>query len=158
MITNKPHELTAIEIACGVTLDDIARELPRGVSLDGWQTFHVPADLSPALASAVARCALGAPVEYLGKSPLGRKYGRASHPRKDTMELTPILVTAAQVGMETRHGIVTDIIDNHEAGEGYLDFYIDDSWVGTVSPKTVLRVYLTEHERATIATSATIAP
>lgn len=43
------------------------------------------------------------------------------------MELTPILVPAAQVGMETRHGIITDIIHNTEVGEGYLDFYIDDS-------------------------------
>ena len=78
MTTYQSHELTATEAACGVTLNDVARELPRGVSLDNWQTFHVPANLPPALASAVARCALGAPVEYLGKSPLGRKYGRAS--------------------------------------------------------------------------------
>lgn len=69
--------LTELEEACGVTLADVARELPNGVTLDDWETFHVPDNLAPALSQAVARYALNSTVEYLGRSHLGRKYGRA---------------------------------------------------------------------------------
>lgn len=48
--------LNEIEQACGVTLDDVARELPRALLRDDF--VIVPSDISPALAGAVARCAL----------------------------------------------------------------------------------------------------
>lgn len=51
-------ELSEVEIACGVTLDDVAAELPR-VLMRGNDTVHIDGSLAPALAGAVARCALG---------------------------------------------------------------------------------------------------
>ena len=72
------HTLTDIETASGVTLDAVARELPRGVFREGGETFVVSEDAAPALASSVARCAFaGAPVEYVGRTVLGRAYRRA---------------------------------------------------------------------------------
>lgn len=68
---------TELEAACGVTTDDVARELPRGVFRDHDELFVVSADLPPALAGAVARTAFGGPVEYVGKHLLGRAYARA---------------------------------------------------------------------------------
>ena len=69
------HTLTDIENACGVTLEDVARELPRGVFRKGGQTFVVSADTGPALAGSVARAAFaGAPVEYVGQTLLGHAY------------------------------------------------------------------------------------
>lgn len=71
------HTLTGIEAACGVTLDAVARELPRGVHRG--DTFVVADDAGPALAASVARCAFaGADVEYLGRSVLGRVYRRVA--------------------------------------------------------------------------------
>lgn len=71
------HTLTEIETACGVTLEDVARELPRGTFRENGTVFVVYWDASPALASSVARCAFGAPAEYVGKTLLGRAYRRA---------------------------------------------------------------------------------
>lgn len=51
--------LTSIELACGVTLEDVARELPRAMLRDGHATVIVDGTLAPALANAVARCAFG---------------------------------------------------------------------------------------------------
>ena len=69
------HTLTDIEQACGVTLEDVARELPRGVFRESGETFIVDAGLPPALAGSVARCAFaGKPVEYVGRTSLGRAY------------------------------------------------------------------------------------
>lgn len=67
---------TELETACGVTTDDVARELPRGVFRDNDSIFVVSADLPPALAGAVARTALGGPVEYVGKHLFGHVYRR----------------------------------------------------------------------------------
>lgn len=66
------HELTPIEIECGVTLEAVARELPRGVFFreDG-RFFMVSKHLSPALAGSVARAAFGGPAEF---SHLSRNY------------------------------------------------------------------------------------
>lgn len=75
------HTLTELERACGVTLDDVARELPRGVfrNSHAFPHFVVSADCGPALAGSVARAAYaGAPVEYMGRTRLGHAYRRAS--------------------------------------------------------------------------------
>lgn len=68
---------TELETACGVTTDDVARELPRGMFRDNDSVFVVSADLPPALAGAVARTAFGGPAEYVGKHPFGHAYQRA---------------------------------------------------------------------------------
>ena len=56
MTTFTEFHLNDIERACGVTLDDVARELPRVLLRDDF--VIIPANLSPALSQAVARCAL----------------------------------------------------------------------------------------------------
>lgn len=57
-------ELTEIEIACGVTLEQVQQVLPKALV----RSYKVvlPSDSSPALAAATARCALAAPAEYVG--------------------------------------------------------------------------------------------
>lgn len=61
------HTITEIEAACGVTLDDVARELPRVLLRDGGATAIVDGTLSPALADSVARAAFGGhPHTYAG--------------------------------------------------------------------------------------------
>lgn len=64
-MTRYTHELTATEIACGVTLDRVADELPRVLVRD--HRVHIASDLSPALATSVARAAFGtADFEFIG--------------------------------------------------------------------------------------------
>jgi hypothetical protein len=71
------HTLTELETACGVTLDAVARELPRGVFRQNDTVFIVSENVAPALAGSVARCAFsGARVEYVGRALLGRAYSR----------------------------------------------------------------------------------
>ena len=53
------HQLTELELACGVTLADVARELPRVMIRDSGATVVVDATLSPALANSVARASFG---------------------------------------------------------------------------------------------------
>jgi hypothetical protein len=73
------HTLSEIDIACGVTLEDVARELPRGVFRGHGSVFVVARELSPALASSVARAAFaGQPVDYAGMTNIGRAYQVAS--------------------------------------------------------------------------------
>ena len=59
------HTLTEVEIACGVTLDQVADVLPECyMSLN--EKLVLPANTPPALASSVARAAFaGAPVEFV---------------------------------------------------------------------------------------------
>ena len=73
------HTLTPIETACGVTLDDVARELPRGLfrTVDGIELFIVR-DVGPALAGSVARAAFAAPVKFSHMTPAGPAYARES--------------------------------------------------------------------------------
>lgn len=47
-------ELTEMEIACGVTLEQVADATPRVLSRDGH--LFLPANTPPALGKAVARC------------------------------------------------------------------------------------------------------
>ncbi len=51
------HKLTDTEIACGVTLEQVARELPRVLLRD--DRVHVDGTVPPALGSSVARAAFG---------------------------------------------------------------------------------------------------
>ena len=57
-------ELTGIEIACGVTLEAVAVELPLGLFVRDGDAFMVSKSAPPALAGAVARVALAGPVEF----------------------------------------------------------------------------------------------
>jgi hypothetical protein len=56
MTTVKEFQLNDFEISLGVTLEDVARELPRVLIRDGFAI--VGENVSPAIGSAVARCAL----------------------------------------------------------------------------------------------------
>ena len=72
------HELSPIAIACGVTLEQVAEELPkarfdfdRGTAYLGWK-------VGPALAAEVARCGLDDPhVEYVGHNQIGEAVYRS---------------------------------------------------------------------------------
>lgn len=68
------HTLTAIEVACGVTLEQVSDALPKCKS-NG--LYVIVPDVPPALASSVARCYYGGvEVEFshlaLGKFPAYR--------------------------------------------------------------------------------------
>ena len=64
MRVSAQHVITPIEAACGVTLEAVALELPRGLFIENGAAFMVSRDISPALASSVARCAFSAPVKF----------------------------------------------------------------------------------------------
>lgn len=64
------HKLTDIEIACGVTLEQVADLLPKVLVRDG--RAIVPKDTPPALSASVARCALGEKAVYTGHNQLGQ--------------------------------------------------------------------------------------
>ena len=65
------HALTDLEEALGVTLEDVARELPRGAFIDEGRAYVTDVD-SPALAMSVARAAfVGAAVRFAGLNALG---------------------------------------------------------------------------------------
>ena len=53
------HRLSEIELACGVTLEQVARELPRVLVRDSGATVVIDATLPPALAGSVVRAAFG---------------------------------------------------------------------------------------------------
>lgn len=73
---NYTLELSEVEIACGVTLDQVARELPRVLVRDG--RVYIDGNVGPALAGATARAALGAPAAFVGLNQLGMSvYGAA---------------------------------------------------------------------------------
>lgn len=77
-MTEKKFTLNDLEIACGVTLEDVQHYLPRGVFRDNDRVFVVDEDVTPAVGLATARCAFGIDhsPEYVGKTPLGRAYAR----------------------------------------------------------------------------------
>lgn len=66
------HELTEIEEACDVTLDDVAELLPKGLFTHEGTHFVLPEHTSPALGSSTARAAFGAPAEFAGMNQLGQ--------------------------------------------------------------------------------------
>lgn len=75
------HELTDTEIACGVTLDQVAELLPKVLVRNN--RVIVPEDAPPALATAVARCAFGEPAVYTGHNQLGQPVYRREVPPID---------------------------------------------------------------------------
>lgn len=77
MTANYVHTLTETELACGVTLDAVARELTRGVFRENGTRFIVDPQLPPALALSVARAAFAGRADYVGKTALGRSYRAA---------------------------------------------------------------------------------
>ena len=77
-MTMYTHTLTPTEEACGVTLDDVERELSRGMfrTIDGTELFIVP-NVGPALAGSVARAAFaGSPIKFSHMTPAGPAYTR----------------------------------------------------------------------------------
>tara|TARA_R110000782_G_scaffold186634_1_gene276846 strand:- start:3249 stop:3488 length:240 start_codon:yes stop_codon:yes gene_type:complete len=76
------HTLTELEIACGVTLEGVAYELPRGLFIDNDTAFIVSGQAGPALAGSVARCAFGVPATYAGMN----SHGDAVYRLTDTKE------------------------------------------------------------------------
>lgn len=75
-MTSYTHELSEIDRLCGVTLEDVARELARGVFRQDGAVFVVADETGPAVAASTARAAFkGEEVEYLGRSIIGQVYG-----------------------------------------------------------------------------------
>lgn len=65
------HTLTEIEIACGVTLEEVARVLPQVYLIKDTGKVVLPRFTPPALAGSVARCAMKVPCEFIGLNTLG---------------------------------------------------------------------------------------
>ena len=64
-MTHYTLELTETELACGVTLEQVADVLPRVLVRDG--RLFLPANTPPALGNAVARCVFaGEPHTFSG--------------------------------------------------------------------------------------------
>ena len=55
-------KLSEIEIACGVTLDQVEALRPKGAFFG--ELFALPGDISPALGQATARLAAGRPARF----------------------------------------------------------------------------------------------
>lgn len=70
-------ELTDIEIACGVTLEQVQDVLTKVLVRENVGVIF-PEDVPPALAGAVARCALATPAEYSGHNQFGQAVYRQS--------------------------------------------------------------------------------
>jgi len=70
MPRNIPHTLTDTEIACGVTLEQVAELLPKVLLRN--DRVILPEDTPPALATSTARCAFGEPAVFAGHNQLGQ--------------------------------------------------------------------------------------
>lgn len=70
-------ELTEIEIACGVTLEQVQDLILKVLVREGVGVIF-PVDVAPALAGAVARCALAGAAEYSGHNQFGQAIYRQS--------------------------------------------------------------------------------
>lgn len=68
-------ELTEIEVACGVTLEQVQEVLPKVLVRNERVIF--PKFTPPALCGAVARCALAENAEFAGLNSLGLPVYRA---------------------------------------------------------------------------------
>lgn len=71
------HVLTEIEIACGVTLEQVYDLRPRVLVRE--DRVFVPAETPPALASSTARMAFGGPAKFAGLNQLGMLVYRPDH-------------------------------------------------------------------------------
>lgn len=74
-MNNYTLELSEIEIACGVTLEQVQDLLPKVLVREGAVIF--PKYTGPALCGAVARCALATPAQFAGLNSLGMPVYRA---------------------------------------------------------------------------------
>lgn len=72
------HELTPTEMACGVSLEQVAGLLPKVLLFDGGTAVALPESTPPALASSTARCALKQPAVFAGFNQLGHPVYRKS--------------------------------------------------------------------------------
>lgn len=73
-MNNYTLELSEIEIACGVTLEQVQVLLPKVLMRNG--AVYIPANTGAALAGATARCALAGPVDFQGVNVLGMPFYR----------------------------------------------------------------------------------
>lgn len=65
-------ELTEIEVACGVTLEQVQEVLPKVLVRRG-ELAIMPDGISPALGGAVARCVFaGAGIKFMGLNAFGQ--------------------------------------------------------------------------------------
>ena len=58
-MATKEFTLTSLELACGVTIEDVQREVPRLMLRDGGATLIMDGTVPPALGSALARFVFG---------------------------------------------------------------------------------------------------
>lgn len=79
MTKNYVHELSPIEIECGVTLELVAELLPKVLLIDSDKKVVFPFNTGAAMASSTARCVFaGEPAEFAGLNQLGQPvYRRA---------------------------------------------------------------------------------
>lgn len=89
------HELTEIEITCGITLDQVADTLPKALVRNN--SVVLPEDTPPALAASVARAALGEKAAYAGHNelnlPVYRREMTPIHPDYESQTLSEQLNT-----------------------------------------------------------------
>ena len=74
------HELTDLEIACGITLEQVAELLLMVAFVDNGQAVLLPKNTSPALGASTARCAFGSPADFVGLNYLGMPAYRRAKP------------------------------------------------------------------------------
>ncbi|MDF2506327.1 MAG: hypothetical protein K0Q52_186 [Microbacterium sp.] len=96
--------LSAVEVACGVTLDAVVDARARGtVTLDGTGTrFTAPANVSPAVAGAAARMTFGERGEFVGMDGVGQPVYRVDGVHPLMVDADPVpAATPAPVGPRT---------------------------------------------------------
>ena len=72
MATGNEFTLTDIELACGVTMEDVQRTRRESYVFDHEQAVAISWGTPPALGTAAARLALGAPAWFVGRTELGQ--------------------------------------------------------------------------------------
>lgn len=71
MTKNYSHELSPIEIACNVTLEQVAELLPKVLLIESGTKVVFPVNTGAALASSTARCAFaGEAADFAGLNQL----------------------------------------------------------------------------------------
>ncbi len=66
------HTLTEIEAACGVTLEQVADLLPKGLFIKDGTRYVLPENTPPALGTSTARAAFGRPAQFLALNQFGQ--------------------------------------------------------------------------------------
>lgn len=71
MTKNYTHELSPIEIECGITLEQVAELLPKALLIESGTKIVFPVNTGAALASSTARCAFaGETADFAGLNQL----------------------------------------------------------------------------------------